>query len=428
MIGYRNIYHDSVIDHLRYSNEDHMHVILTTESCGCEDLEQCVAKLGGKIKRKLEIINGVSAYIPTTGIKSASMERAINKVYLDEKVFKLMDVASVSIGADYANGLGLTGKGIGIAVVDTGVYPHHDLVSPYNRIVGFKDFVNNKTSPYDDDGHGTHVAGIVAGNGFSSSGKYMGIAPDANIIGIKVLDGEGSGNISDVIAGIQWAIDNQQRYNIKIINMSLGTRAKTSYKDDPLCRAVEKAINLGITVCAAAGNSGPKASTINSPATTPNAIVVGASNTKKGAKSPIADFSSRGPTIDELHKPDILAPGVDITSLKNSTNEYQTLSGTSMATPFVSGCCALLYENNPNITPSEIKDLLIRNADSLGTGYSRDVQGYGQINMNKIFANINTKKPVTPKAPEQKTVPRRKILFNNEWFLVIAIVALLLIL
>lgn len=311
------------------------------------------------------------------------------------------------------------------------MYPHNDLINPTNRIVAFKDFVNNKTSPYDDDGHGTHVAGIVAGNGFSSSGRYIGIAPDANIIGIKVLDGEGSGNISDVIAGIQWAIDNRRRHNIKVINMSLGTRARTSYKDDPLCQAVEKAIELGITVCAAAGNSGPKASTINSPATNPKTIVVGASNTKRDGKGPIAEFSSRGPTIDNLPKPDILAPGVDITSLKNNISEYQTLSGTSMATPMVSGCCALLYENDSSITPNQIKEIIIKNADSLGSGYSRDVQGYGVLNMKKIFADIDTNKPKAPSPsnePSEKTVPQRKVFFNSEWFLVLIIVVLLLFL
>ena len=315
-----------------------------------------------------------------------------------------------------------------MAIIDTGVYPHNDLVNPSNRIVAFKDYIDNKTSPYDDDGHGTHVAGIVAGNGFSSSGKYMGIAPDANIIGIKVLDGEGSGSISDVIAGIQWAIDNRQRYNIKVINMSLGSKAKTSYKDDPLCKAVDKAIEKGITVCAAAGNSGPKESTINSPATNPNTLVVGASNNKNSTGDPIADFSSRGPTIDNLHKPDILAPGVDITSLKNNTSEYQTLSGTSMATPIVSGCCALLYENNPSITPSGVKELIINNADNLGSGYSRDVQGYGALNMNRIFANVNTKKPTLPNTPNEKSTPKRRLFFNNEWFLVLVIVGLLLFL
>lgn len=428
MLGYRNIYHDSVLEQMMYSNEEHMHVILTTDTCGCEDLEQCVEKMGGKVKHKLPIINGVSAYIPTSGVKSASMERAINKVYLDERVYKLIDVSSVTIGADFANGLGMTGKGIGVAVVDTGVYPHSDLVTPKNRIIGFRDLINNKTSPYDDDGHGTHVAGIVAGNGFSSSGKYMGIAPDANIIGIKVLDGEGSGSISDVIAGIQWAIDNQRKYNIKIINMSLGSRAKTSYKDDPLCKAVDRAIDLGISVCAAAGNNGPSSSTINSPATSPNTIVVGASNDKKDAdKSPIANFSSRGPTIDNLHKPDILAPGVDITSLNNTPGEYQTLSGTSMATPIVSGCCALLYEHNPDMKPSEVKNLIISNADNLG--FSRDAQGYGLLNIRKIFNSIDHElKPIAPSKPNENARPHKKLFFNNEWFLIIAIIILLLIL
>ncbi|MDR5658872.1 S8 family peptidase [Serpentinicella sp. ANB-PHB4] len=430
MFGYRDVFHETVLEKMMYSKDEHLPVILTAQDCDCDNLEKCVEKMGGKVKHKLHIINAVAAYIPTAGMRSASNERFINKVYLDDMVLKLMDTASVTIGGDYANGLGLTGKGVGIAVVDTGVYPHNDLVTPNNRIIGFKDFVNNKTAPYDDDGHGTHVAGIIAGNGFSSSGRYIGVAPDADIVGIKVLDGEGSGSISDVIAGVQWAVQNKNRYNIKIINMSLGSKAKSSYKDDPLCQAVQKAIDSGIAVCAAAGNSGPDSGTINSPATNPNALVVGASNNKNpSSNGTVAKFSSRGPTIDGLNKPDVLAPGVDITSLGNEDNNYKTLSGTSMATPIVSGACALLHEYKKNLSPQDLKKLITEHADSLDL--DRNTQGYGVLNLKSILASLS---------PDQKEVSPPPLRHNgnasglmaflkkNEWLFAILIVFLLIIL
>lgn len=277
--------------------------------------------------------------------------------------------------------------------------------------------------------HNTHVAGIIAGNGFSSNGKYMGIAPDSNIVGVKVLDKEGGGSISDVIAGIQWVIENKKRYNIKIITLSLGTQAKASYREDPLCKAVDKATEHGITVVAAAGNSGPKEGTINSPAISPNIIAVGACN-DRSTLSPrdckVPDFSSRGPTPDGIHKPDILAPGVKINSLNNKDNGYHSLSGTSMAAPIIAGCAALLCENNPNISPAEIKETMTRH--SLSLGYQPDIEGAGLLDIKKI---VETTKPL-PQPPKKETSGKMKspagIFAFAGWILVILIVVLILIL
>ncbi|MCD4786399.1 MAG: S8 family peptidase [Candidatus Eremiobacteraeota bacterium] len=209
------------------------------------------------------------------------------------------------------------GEGITIAVIDTGIYPHPDLITPNNRIIGFVDFVNGKKVPYDDGGHGTHVAGDAAGSGLMSDGLYKGPAPKANLIGLKALAGKGGGKTSDVIKSIEWCIRNKDKHNIKIINMSLGHTAQAEYWNDPTNQAVKKAFEAGIIVVAAAGNEGPGAKTVGAPGDCPYAVSVGAAddnNTITPLDDKITDFSSRGPTAGGLMKPDLVAPGEAIIS------------------------------------------------------------------------------------------------------------------
>ena len=161
------------------------------------------------------------------------------------------------------------GKGVTVAVVDTGIFAHPDFTVPENRIAAFVDLVNNRKDPYDDNGHGTHVAGIVAGNGSRSNGLYQGIAPAARLVGVKVLDAYGSGVLSNVIRGIQWCVRQKERLDIRVINLSLGAPAQDSFRDDPLCQAVQAAWQRGIVVCVAAGNDGPAAGTIATPGIRP---------------------------------------------------------------------------------------------------------------------------------------------------------------
>lgn len=399
MFGYRGIVEDLVVERLLSNNEDDIPIIISGKDCNCDDLEQFITEMGGTVKYQLPIINSVAAYMPSVGVRSLAMESLTEKIFLDDHAYKLMDISSVTVGSDLANEYGLTGKNISVAILDTGVFPHRDLITPNNRIIAFQDFVGEKSEPYDDDGHGTHVAGIVAGNGFSSRGKYMGIAPDANIVGVKVLDGDGGGSISDVIAGIQWTVNNKSKYNIKVMTLSLGTKPKGNCAEDPLCKAVNAAVNAGICVIAAAGNSGPDPSTITSPAVSPNVISVGACDDRKASASKdigIPDFSSRGPTLDGLRKPDILAPGVGINSLANKPSEYRSLSGTSMATPIVAGSVALLYENNPNLTPAQVKQILQSNARSLGL--DPDEQGSGLLDIRAMINQMEpNRKPNPPK-------------------------------
>lgn len=205
-----------------------------------------------------------------------------------------------------------TGKGVTIAVMDTGVHPHPDFDG---RLLGQADFVQGLPMAYDDNGHGTHVAGCAAGDGLMSEGIHKGMASEANIVGIKVLSGKGSGRNSDIIKGLQWAIENKDDLNIRIINMSLGGPSSKDWENDPINQAVKAAYEAGIIVLAAAGNEGPGRKTVGSPGNSPHAITVGAADDRETADpsdDTMAGFSSRGPTKDGRHKPDIVAPGEHI--------------------------------------------------------------------------------------------------------------------
>ena len=388
--------HPTILKRIAAGSKQTLSVIVYSQN-QCDHIRECIEKAGGKIKYELPAIRAIAAEIPAESVDHIAAHHMVQFINDDAKVFKCMDSASLAANARLVNDAGYTGKGIGIAILDTGVYPHHDLIRPTNRIVAFKDFINNRAQPYDDDGHGTHVAGIAAGNGFSNE-RYKGIAPEANIIGVKVLDEEGSGTSSDIIAGIQWIIDNKDRYNIKVVNMSFGSPADNSYKDDPLARAAVAAIQSGLTVVVSAGNSGPNARTISTPGITPSAITVGAvddNRTSTYADDFVADFSSRGPTPSGAIKPDVVAPGVDITSLSNTgPTAYVSHSGTSMASPMVAGVAALMYEQDKSLSPAAVKNKIMNTCVAIGE--PRTAEGSGIINIDKALSVENISLPTTP--------------------------------
>ncbi len=344
---------------------------------------------GSEIKHSYPSINSCSAALTPAAIESLLDSPTIKKIYLDREVRTLLDVARPAVKANSPSVNNLSGKGITIAVLDTGIYAHQDLAG---RIKAFKDFTGNKLAAYDDNGHGTHCAGDAAGNGAASQGKYTGLAPEADIVGVKVLNKMGSGLLSTVMAGVQWCIDNKEKYNIRVISLSLGSSARGSYQQDPLVSIVEKAWDNGIVVVAAAGNEGPGEKTISSPGISPKVITVGAmddKNTVTRADDQVADFSSRGPTIDDILKPDLLSPGVDIVSLrspkslldkKHKSNrvdsDYFTLSGTSMATPICAGVVALILETHPTLTPDQVKQRLLASAENWNLPITIQGKGY----------------------------------------------------
>ena len=346
-----------------------------------------IGSLATKFKSNLPIINGFAGYMTTESIYSIVNNPEVKYISFDSKVYTLLDIASPTMEVSFPHDRGYKGEGITIAIIDTGVSAHSDLTKPNNRIIGFKDMINNKDIPYDDNGHGTHVAGIIAGNGFSSKGKYTGVAPKANILAIKALDKDGGGNISDIISAISYIVDTKDKYNTKIINLSLGTPANSTCAKDPLCKAAKIAVQSGLTVVTAAGNSGPSIGSILSPGISRDVITVGAVDDKRTidpSDDTIAPFSSRGPTLEGLSKPDLLAPGVNINSLShNKLNGYSALSGTSMATPLVSGAVALLLNMDKNLGPEEIKQKLLKSCINLHS--SNEKEHPGMLNLKLLF-------------------------------------------
>lgn len=350
--------------------------------------KESLLKTTNLTKPNLPIIDAFSGHLSTELIYKLANDPNISYISFDSKVYTLLDIASQSMDLYFPHDKGYEGEGITIGIIDTGVSLHNDLVEPQNRIIGFKDFINYRETPYDDNGHGTHVAGIIGGNGFSSRGRYVGVAPKANILAIKALDRNGGGSTSKVIEAISYIIESKDIYNTKIINLSIGTPANSKCENDPLCKAVDMAIEAGIVVVVAAGNSGPSKGTILSPGTNKNVITVGAVDDKRTpdtSDDTIASFSSRGPTLDGLQKPDLVAPGVSINSLSNTKlDSYVPLSGTSMATPLVSGSLALLFNKYGSLTPKQAKSILMKSCIDLKD--LSDHQGAGLLNLKKLFS------------------------------------------
>ncbi|GAB3799457.1 S8 family peptidase [Virgibacillus kimchii] len=347
--------------------------------------------------RELPSISCCSAHLSIENIgKLVDSCDHIKKIHYDREVTTLLDNATPSINSHQLQENGLTGKGVTIAVIDTGVQPHADLEG---RITAFKDMVGNQEEPYDDNGHGTHCAGDAAGDGADSDGQYQGPAPEANIVGVKVLNKMGAGSLSAIIDGVQWCIENQSAYDIDVLSLSLGSHPTGPVEDDPAVKAVESAWDAGMVVCVAAGNSGPDSQTIASPGNSPKVITVGAvddNNTPDRSDDSVADFSSRGPTMEGYTKPDILTPGVEVVSLrapgsfldKNNKSArvdsgYISLSGTSMATPLCAGAAAQLLQSNPDLTPDEVKQRLMEACEDMGQ--PANVQGSGYLNAANLI-------------------------------------------
>jgi len=371
------------------------------------------------VDHNLDIINGLVLELPNNLLRKMASHPSVFRLHYDRPVKSHIYRTSVTVGArTVQTSLGYTGKGISIAVIDSGITTWHDdltnkttTVFPYGnqRVKKFVDFVNGRALPYDDNGHGSHVAGIIAGNGYDSQGEKVGIAPDANVIALKVLDGNGRGTISNIIAALNWVAVNATTYNIRVVNMSIGAGIYESYWTDPLTLATKKITDKGITVVAAAGNMGKNAAgqlqygAITAPGNAPWVLTVGASSTMgtlTRADDKMADYSSSGPTMFDFDsKPDLVAPGTGTVSLAVpgslfyttkaanlltgliplGSKPYLALSGTSMSAPVVSGTVALMLQANPNLTPNLIKAILQYTAQ-VYPGYNTLREGAGFLN------------------------------------------------
>lgn len=404
-------------------------IITAAENHTREEIEDAIGNASTVMARPLPIIDAIVAWVPNTALSGLANSAAIGNIALDRSVAGSLERTAATIGAtNVRQELGYDGTGVGIAVIDSGVTSYHDDLAGLGsaqRVDGFVDFVNGRTAPYDDYGHGTHVAGIIAGNGADSGGLRAGIAPNARIIALKVLDANGHGYISDVIAAIQYAVTNRDALNIRVINLSVAAGVFESYHTDPLTRAARKAVGAGMVVVAAAGNVGRNAEGrtlyggITAPGNAPWVLTVGASSHMGSAErndDAIAAFSSRGPTaVDAAAKPDLVAPGVGIESLSDPgsamyssqapfllagtvpTNylPYLSQSGTSMSAPVVSGTVALMLQANPSLTPNQVKAILQYTAEihadhdplTEGAGF---LNAKGAVDLARYFAGIDT--------------------------------------
>ncbi len=270
-----------------------------------------------------------------------------------------------------------TGKGIGVCILDTGIYEHIDFTG---RIWAFYDFLAFKRRPYDDNGHGTHVAGLVAGDGTASMGKYRGAAPGCGIISLKVLDRYGTGSQDDVLRALRWIRENRQQYRIRVVNISVGTTCNSKRNHARLLESVEQLWDEGVVVVTAAGNQGPRPSSITAPGSSKKVITVGSSDLLEGRSA----ISGRGPTAECVCKPDIVAPGNKIMScVPGKPYSYGVKSGTSMSTPLVTGAIACALEKNPALTNTDIKTMLMNSAEDMGL--PQNLQGWGKFNRRKFL-------------------------------------------
>jgi len=248
-----------------------------------------------------------------------------------------------------ADGRKLDGDGVTLCVMDTGISPHLDLSVPSERILHFEDFIGNESEPYDDNGHGTFVAGVACGNGLLSGKRIAGVAPRANMVGIKVIGSSGESGTFKILDGMQWLFDNYRQYGIKVVCMSFGADP-LSYAD-PLKLGAEMLARSGLIVVAASGNSGEN--TLKSPAISNEVIAVGAVN----ESGEVANFTSRG-VYQGSFRPDVFANGVEVKGI-SAGGTYSVMSGTSAAAPYVAGACCLLCQKYKSLTPRQAKNMIV---------------------------------------------------------------------
>jgi serine protease AprX len=369
----------------------------------------------------LKILNGQVVDLPNGLLTQLAAHPSVFRVHYDRPTGAFNYRTGLTTGTRVVQQtLGLDGTGIGVAVIDSGVTSWHDDLTNNNpnatypfgnqRVAAFVDFVNGQTTPYDDYGHGSHVAGIIAGNGFDSNGQKAGAAPGASLVSLKVLDANGNGTISDIIAALDWVLANHTAYNIRVVNMSVGAAITESAFTDPLDVAAKAVVDAGVVVVGAAGNFGkdgngnPQYGGISAPGNAPWVLTVGASSTQGTAARTddiIGSYSSRGPTyLDWNAKPDLVAPGTGTVSLASPGSTFYTtipqallpgsaatapalpylsLTGTSMATPVVSGVVALMMQVNPSLTPNAVKAILQYTAQNY-PGYDALTEGAGFLN------------------------------------------------
>lgn len=362
----------------------------------------------GKGLRSIDILKGSAMIVPGNKIPELSQLGGVKGIYRDQKL-KVLGASSSDMYAETHQvpenprriATGLTGRGVTVALIDTGVDAEHESLDDMDddpstddeKVVAFVDMVNGLKKPYDDNGHGTHCASLIAGT------KGIGVAPGAKLVVLKVMDRDGSCYLSDALSALDWCVKNKDKYDISIISFSVGGERST---DTPtlLDEACNKMTDYGIAVVVAAGNSGPSPRSIVVPGEAERVITVGAIDEKGN----IFEKSSRGPASDGRIKPDIVTIGVDVPSaLAGTKNDESYMSGTSMAVPQVAGAAAVLLEGFGDLNPADIKRVLLRSADDLGEPGPDNTFGWGAMNLSRATMYLR-ENPEAVAGPELKSV------------------------
>jgi serine protease AprX len=378
---------------------------------------RAVEACGGTVTSRLDIIDGVGALLTSQMVESLGKDPAIRAITPNGRVEASGNGRNNTPASDYPDAVGADevwsqgdiGQGVTVAVVDTGIGWHQGLFKGADgkilgRILAWQDYVDNFAIPRDPNGHGTHVAGIIANSQKGADGEWDGMAPGVSLVGVRVLNEQGSGTYERVIQGVQWVVEHKDRYHVRVMNVSMVAPVQTPYWADPLNQALMKAWAAGITVVAPAGNDGPGPMTVSVPGNNPYVITVGAFTDHytpgDWGDDYIPPFSAAGPTLDGFVKPDLVAPGAHMVSTMLPwsfvarehdanwvTAMYFSMAGTSMSAAVVSGAAALVLAHNPNLTPDQVKYRLMATAfpwvegETTDALYSMWQQGAGRLNV-----------------------------------------------
>ncbi|MGB8644273.1 MAG: S8 family peptidase [Anaerolineae bacterium] len=408
------------------------------------DLAPLLARLGGRVTQDLSIIHAFAAQLPARAIPELAAAPGVRWISPDAPVAKSSckscDPQNLSSNsytqAINANQLwqgspSLQGQGITVAVIDSGIDNHTDLdngLSNNSRVIARVRVKGNTQGWFDHYGHGTHIAGVIGGNGETSNGLYQGVAPQVNLVSVQVTDDEGMGMTSDVVAGMQWVLNNKDRYNIRVVNLSLNSSVAQSYNVDPLDAAAEILWFNKIVVVVSAGNTGPNG-VLYAPANDPFVITVGAVNdhgTPDIGDDTLAGYSAYATTPDGVAKPDLVAPGQNIVSLLGSegttiarahrdhvvNSAYFRMSGTSVSAAVVSGAAALLIQSNPALNPDQVKSRLLSTARPFGSGTGA---GYLDIAAAVRATTLDTANTGTPASRLLWTGPNPPLWDSVSW-------------
>jgi serine protease AprX len=385
-------------------------------------LAGAVTDSGGTIREPLPIADAVSATVPASQLDELANHPGVHAITLNRvgkfEAYSFDDTTSgsnfvASTGAGKAWQQGYTGRGIGVAILDTGISPMNDVKS--HTVYGPD--LSGEGNLIDSYGHGTVMASLIGGNGADSAnnanGAYTGVAPAATLVAVKTAGRNGVVDVSTMLQAMHWVAAYKDQFNIRVVNLSWGTSSTQNPTADPLNYAVERLWQLGIVVVVSAGNSGPNSGTITKPADDPMVLTVGAYDDKQSVDTgddSVAPWSSRGPTAQGVSKPDVVAPGRYLVAQRSYGSEiekdnpkalwapsYIRGSGTSQATAVTSGLAALMLQAHPEWTPDQVKAAFKSTANPI-SGIGTNTQGAGRVNLTSALSSTPSAAAQTPVA------------------------------